>query len=53
MREIAIDFLYLDLNTCERCKATDTSLHDALAILSGVFYALGYSAIPYHSEHTT
>lgn len=44
MREIAIDFLYLDLNTCERCKATDTSLHDALAILSGVFYALGYSA---------
>lgn len=43
-KKLDIEFLYLDLNTCERCKATDTYLHDALAVLSGVFYTLGYSA---------
>lgn len=38
-----IDFLYLDLNTCERCMATDDTLNEALAGLSGVFDTLGYT----------
>ena len=37
-----IDFLYLDLNTCERCMATDETLKKALDVLSGVFDTLGY-----------
>lgn len=44
IKPLNIDFLYLDLNACERCKATDTSLNEAMAILSGVFYILGYAA---------
>lgn len=36
-KTLSIDFLYLDLDTCERCKATDTALMQALEALSGVF----------------
>ncbi len=43
MKEVTIDFLYLDLNTCERCVSTDSALNEALAILSGVFRVLDYS----------
>ena len=41
-KELAIDFLYLDLNTCERCKATDETLKEALAKLDDVFKSLDY-----------
>ncbi|ADL06090.1 arsenite efflux transporter metallochaperone ArsD [Lacrimispora saccharolytica] len=41
MKQLLIDFLYLDLNTCERCMATDETLKQALKILSGVFDTLG------------
>ncbi len=43
MKTLTIDFLYLDLNTCDRCMATDGTLHEALAELSGVLDALGYT----------
>jgi len=42
MKQIIIDFLYLDLNTCERCIATDETLKKALDVLSGVFETLDY-----------
>lgn len=41
MKNLHIDFLYLDLDTCERCMATDSTLKEALAELSGVFRTLG------------
>lgn len=41
--KLTIDFLYLDLSTCERCKTTDTALNEALAALSGVLQVMGYS----------
>jgi len=41
MKQLLIDFLYLDLNTCERCMATDETLKQALGVLSGVFDTLG------------
>lgn len=40
MKTVMIDFLYLDLNTCERCMATDDTLEEALSALSPVFQAL-------------
>lgn len=42
MKQLTIDFLYLDLNTCERCMATDETLKQALDVLSGVFDTLGF-----------
>lgn len=41
MKQLTIDFLYLDLNTCERCMATDETLKQAFHVLSGVFDTLG------------
>lgn len=43
MKTLMIDFLYLDLNTCDRCMATDSTLHEALTELSGVLDTLGYT----------
>ncbi|MDD4376469.1 MAG: arsenite efflux transporter metallochaperone ArsD [Clostridia bacterium] len=42
MKKVIIDFLYLDLNTCKRCIATDEILKKALDILSPVFKVLDY-----------
>ncbi len=44
MKQLAIDFLYLDLNTCERCMATDETLKQAIEVLSGAFDTLGFKA---------
>ncbi len=41
-RQIAVDFLYLDLFTCSRCKATDTAVKEAAAECAGVLRTLGY-----------
>lgn len=41
-KTINIDFLHLDLSTCERCVATDSTLDEALSALSGIFELLGY-----------
>lgn len=40
-KNLKIDFLYLDLNTCDRCMATDSTLQEALLELSGVLNTLG------------
>lgn len=41
-KQIVIEFLYLDLNTCERCMTTDTTLDEAVNELSGILDSLGY-----------
>lgn len=40
-RRITVDFLYLDLNTCSRCKATDAAVKEAAAECAGVLRTLG------------
>jgi len=43
IKEVAIDFLYLDLNTCERCIATGDTLDEALNALAPAFQAMSYT----------
>lgn len=40
-RTLRIDFLFLDLATCTRCRGTDRSLSEALSVVSGVLWAAG------------
>lgn len=40
-RRVEIDFLYLDLNVCERCKDTDAVLDQALKEVSQVLATTG------------
>jgi hypothetical protein len=42
-RTIEVDFLYLDLTTCSRCRASDASLRAAVEVLRPVLDALGAS----------
>ncbi len=42
---VVIDFLYLDLNICERCKGTDLALDDALNDVASVLKASGKEVI--------
>ena len=43
MKTIVVDFLYLDLKTCERCVATDDNLDCAIAVLSDALRMMGYT----------
>jgi hypothetical protein len=40
-RAVAIDFLFLDLSTCERCSGTGGNIETALAAVEGVLRATG------------
>ena len=42
MKEIAIDYLYLDLNTCDRCVGTDVVLDEVIAVLKPTLQLAGY-----------
>jgi len=42
-KNLTVDFLYLDLNTCERCIATGDTLDEALAALAPAFDTLNYA----------
>lgn len=44
-KQIQIDFLYLDLNICERCLGTDKNLDEAINQVSGVLKAAGFDII--------
>jgi hypothetical protein len=44
-REIVIDFQYLDLETCTRCRGTDANLELALADVGRVLDAAGVSVV--------
>ena len=43
VKEIVIDFLYLDLSVCARCQGTDANLEDAILEVSSVLKAAGYT----------
>ena len=40
-KTLRIDFLYLDLNTCTRCRATDATLLEAIELRSPALAAVG------------
>ena len=40
---IEVDFLYLDLTTCSRCRASDVTLDAAVEIVRPVLYSVGAS----------
>ena len=40
-KQIEIEFLYLDLDVCTRCKGTDANLETALRIVQAVLQASG------------
>ena len=42
-KTIDVDFLYLDLNTCERCGDTEATLDEAVAEVSTVLKTLGFT----------
>lgn len=41
-KQLVIDFLYLDLNVCERCQGADKNLEEAVSEVSPVLKAAGY-----------
>jgi len=41
-KQLFIDFLYLDLNVCERCQGADKNLEEAVSEVSPVLTAAGY-----------
>jgi hypothetical protein len=44
-RQILIDFLYLDLSVCERCKGADNNLDGAIKEVSAVLKAAGFEIV--------
>ncbi len=51
-RTVRVDFLYLDLSTCGRCKGTDATLDEAAADVRKVLGAAGVE-IDLHKTHVT
>lgn len=45
IKKLTIDFLYLDLNTCERCKGTESNLLKAINEVEVVLKAASYEII--------
>lgn len=43
--KITVDFLYLDLSVCERCRGTDSNLDDAISDVSSVLTSAGYDVV--------
>lgn len=41
-KEVKIDYLYLDLNTCERCIDTDKVLEEALKVIQPILEFIDY-----------
>ena len=44
-KEIKIDYLYLDLNTCDRCVGTDAVLEEVIEALTPAFALAGYHIV--------
>ena len=43
IKKIKIEYLYLDLNTCDRCVGTDAVLEEVIDVLAPAFDIAGYS----------
>lgn len=44
-KQVVVDYLYLDLSTCERCVGTDQVLEEVLTELAPAFELAGYDII--------
>lgn len=44
-KKVHIEFLYLDLNECERCQITDSNLDAAVSMVAPVLAAAGYETV--------
>ena len=53
MKEITIDYLYLDLNTCDRCVGTDEVLDEVLDVLEPALQLAGYIVVRRKIEMST
>ena len=53
MKEITIDYLYLDLNTCDRCVGTDEVLDGVLDVLEPALQLAGYKVVRRKTEMST
>lgn len=52
-KEVKIDYLYLDLKTCDRCVGTDQILEEVLALLRPALELAGYKVELLKTEMTT
>lgn len=52
-KTVKIEYLYLDLNTCERCVGTDVVLDDVVSALRPVLELAGYTVSYEKKEMTT
>lgn len=53
MRKVIIEYLYLDLNTCERCVGTDEVLNEVLDVLKPALQLAGYEVVQQKTEMET
>ena len=53
MKKITIDYLYLDLNTCDRCVGTDEVLDKVLDVLEPALQLAGYNVVRRKIEIST
>jgi len=44
-KKVLVEYLYLDINTCDRCIGTDAVLDEVMKILTPVFRLAGYEVI--------
>lgn len=42
-KNLAIEFLYLDLSTCERCQGANTVIDESIADIKNILNEIGYS----------
>jgi len=52
-RQLSIDFLFLDLTTCTRCRGTDRSLETALTQVAGLLRATGIRVVVHKVQVAT
>ena len=52
-KNVKVELLYLDLDTCDRCQATDRNLDTALEAVSGILRAAGWEVTVRKTHVTT
>jgi hypothetical protein len=45
IRTLPVEFLYLDLDTCTRCRATDATLREAIELTRPALHAVGSAVV--------
>lgn len=44
-KKVTVEYLYLDIDKCDRCIGTDTVLDEVMSILTSVFNLAGYEVV--------